>query len=184
MQSEILIVMCSYMRKIFLITLTVLLCGQLYAQVGGGKDSTNLKDKVWYPSLFTKDYVVVAINAHTTDEELLKIRKDILKYSSIRFTNFDVIRSSNGDIYFLSMAVDCRDGYKGNISHAFEPGDTTYYGFVRDYSLNTYKRPFYIGNLLSEYSGIKHVEDYLIKQSLEANNEDATQVDSSLNKEE
>lgn len=172
------------MRKIFLITLTILLSGQLYAQKGGSMDGSKSNDKVWYPSLFTKDYVVVAVNAHTTDEELLKIRKDVLKYSSIRFTNFDVIRSSNGDIYFLSMAVDCRDGYKGNISHAFEPGDTTYYGFVRDYSLNTYKRPFYIGNLLGEYSGIKHVEDYLKKQSLEANNEDSAQIDNSVNKEE
>ncbi|MBR1774707.1 MAG: hypothetical protein IJ759_04185 [Bacteroidales bacterium] len=117
--------------------------------------------KQWAPAYFSKDYVVVAINAHTTDSELLQIRKNILKYSMIRFTNFDVIRSDDGSIYFLSMEVDCRDGYSGKISHAFEPGDTTYYGFVRDYSLNTYKKPFFIGNLLSPYSGINHVEEYI-----------------------
>ncbi len=184
MQSENFIIACCAMRKIVLMISVLLLCVQLYAQgyKSDLEDSTK-NVKPWYPSLFSKDYVVVAINAHTTDEELLKIRKDILKYSSIRFTNFDVIRSSNGDIYFLSMAVDCRDGYKGNISHAFEPGDTTYYGFVRDYSLNTYKRPFYIGNLLSEYSGIKHVENYLIEQSLKAQNEDTAEIDNGLKQE-
>jgi hypothetical protein len=123
--------------------------------------------KSWAPFYFSKDYVVVAVCANTTDEELLSIRKNILKYSSIRFTNFDVIRSGDGSIYFLSMEVDCRDGYSGKISHAFEPGDTTYYGFVRDFSLNTYKKPFFIGNLLSPYSGINHVEEYIKENSKE-----------------
>ncbi|MCH3924840.1 MAG: hypothetical protein LKE30_07990 [Bacteroidales bacterium] len=130
------------------------------------QDSSISKNN-YYPYLFTKDYVVVGINAKTTDKQLLEIRKNILKYTSIRFTNFDVIRGKNGDIYFLSMAVDCRDGYKGDISHSFEKGDTTYYGFVRDYSLNTYKRAFYIGDLTSELSGINHVKEYLEKKSLE-----------------
>ena len=139
------------MRKLLLTVLFTLLASGLFAQ----------GEKSWYPAYFSKDYVVVAVNAHTTDEELLQIRKNILKYSMIRFTNFDVIRAADGSIYFLSMEVDCRDGYSGKISHAFEPGDTTYYGFVRDYSLNTYKKPFFIGNLLSPYSGINHVEEYI-----------------------
>ncbi|MBR1626808.1 MAG: hypothetical protein IJ681_06660 [Bacteroidales bacterium] len=126
--------------------------------------------KEWAPAYFSKDYVVVAVNAHTTDSELLQIRKNILKYSMIRFTNFDVIRADDGSIYFLSMEVDCRDGYNGKISHAFEPGDTTYYGFVRDYSLNTYKKPFFIGNLLSPYSGINHVEEYIATKKQEEDN--------------
>src|SRR5574344_379784 len=130
------------------------------------QDSSISKNN-YYPYLLTKDYVVVGINAKTTDKQLLEIRKNILKYTSIRFTNFDVIRGKNGDIYFLSMAVDCRDGYKGDISHSFEKGDTTYYGFVRDYSLNTYKRAFYIGDLTSELSGINKVKEYLEKKSIE-----------------
>lgn len=145
---------------------------------------SNVKDSVehsWYPCMFTDDYAVVAVNAHTTDAELLRIRKEILKYSSIRFTNFDVIRSNNGDIYFLSMAVDCRDGYKGSISHAFEPGDTTYYGFVRDFSLNSYKRPFFMGNLCSEFSGIDNVENYLwqkyLNEQKNANNVESESVE-------
>lgn len=128
--------------------------------------------KPYYPTLLTKDYVVVGISAKTTDKQLLEIRKNILKYTTIRFTNFDVIRGKNGDIYFLSMEVDCRDGYKGNISHAFEKGDTTYYGFIRDYSLNTYKRAFYIGDLTSPLSGINHVEEYLENQK-QKNKEDS-----------
>lgn len=156
------------MKKILGLIICMFCVTSLFAQ----EDSTTYNNKKgWYPYLFTKDYAVVAINSHTTDEELLKIRKDILKYTSIRFTNFDVIRSDNGDIYFLSMAVDCRDGYKGNISHSFEPGDTTYYGFVRDFSLNTFKRPFFIGNLCSPYSGINHVEEYLLKEKQEAENQ-------------
>ena len=120
--------------------------------------------KSWAPAYFSKDYVVVAISSKTTDDELLQIRKNILKYSSIRFTNFDVIRAKDGSIYFLSMEVDCRDSYSGKISHAFEPGDTSYYGFVRDYSLNTYKKPYFIGNLLSDYSSINHIEEYIQQQ--------------------
>ena len=139
------------MRKLLLTVLFTLLASGLFAQ----------GEKSWYPAYFSKDYVVVAVNAHTTDEELLQIRKNIQKYSMIRFTNFDVIRAAAGSIYFLSMEVDCRAGYSGKISHAFEPGDMTYYGFVRDYSLNTYKKPFFIGNLLSPYSGINHVEEYI-----------------------
>ncbi|MBP3254649.1 MAG: hypothetical protein J6M30_09110 [Bacteroidales bacterium] len=145
------------MKKVFAIMMLCLFGINLYSQ----------QSKAWYPAYFSKDYAVVAVNAHTTDEELLKIRKDILKYTSIRFTNFDVIRSANGDIYFLSMEVDCRDGYSGKISHAFEPGDTTYYGFVRDFSLNTYKKPFFIGNLCSPYSGINHVEEYILNKQKE-----------------
>lgn len=136
-----------------------LLSGMLFAQ----------SPKSWAPAYFSKDYVVVAINARTTDAELLEIRKNILKFSMIRFTNFDVIRANDGSIYFFSMEVDCRDGYNGKISHAFEPGDTTYYGFVRDYSLNTYKKPFFIGNLLSPYSGINHVEEYILTKKQEEN---------------
>lgn len=149
------------MKKIGLIISLFLFGFSLYAQ----------QPKSWYPTYFSKDYVVVAVNAHTTDAELLKIRKDILKYSLIRFTNFDVIRANDGTIYFLSMEVDCRDGYSGKISHAFEPGDTTYYGFVRDFSLNTYKKPFFMGDLLSPYSGIKHVEEYILRKQEEEKNE-------------
>mgnify|MGYP003329490196 CR=1 FL=1 len=61
-----------------------------------------------------------------------------------------MIRGKDGDIYFLSMAVDCRDGFKGDISHSFEPGDTTHYGFIRDYTKDPNKIAFYIGNLDAE----------------------------------
>ena len=110
-----------------------------------------------FPYYIGKDYVVVGVGAKTTDAELLDIRKNLLKYSSIRFTEFDVIRGEDGDIYFLSMEVDCRDGYSASISHSFEKGDTTIHGFIRDYTKTKYNRAFYYGNLCSEQSGIERV---------------------------
>lgn len=138
------------MKKIivFLTSIAFFYCPNLIAQ-----DSSN----ICYPYIFTKDYAVVGVCAKTTDKELLEIRKNILKYTSIRFTNFDVIRGEDGDIYFLSMEVDCRDGHKGAISHAFEAGDTTYYGFIRDYTKEPNKISFYIGDLNDEKSCINHV---------------------------
>lgn len=150
------------MKQLSIFVLGVLFSLFVYAQ------DSNETDNVCYPYIFTKDYAVVGINAKTTDKELLNIRRDILKYTSIRFTNFDVIRGKNGDIYFLSMEVDCRDGYKGAISHAFEPGDTTYYGFIRDFTKEPNKIAFYIGNLSDEKSCIDHVNAFIKeKQSKE-----------------
>ena len=147
------------MKKLYLFILSAIIGLNIHAQ----------NPSLWYPAYFSKDYIVVAVNSKTTDSELLQIRKDILKYTSVRFTNFDVIRAKDGSIYFLSMEVDCRDGYNGKISHAFEPGDTSYYGFIRDFSLNTYKKPFFMGDLLSPYSGIKHAEEYIINRKNEEN---------------
>ncbi|MDR1725167.1 MAG: hypothetical protein LBR28_02110 [Bacteroidales bacterium] len=93
------------------------------------------------------DYVCVCITSKTTDEQLLEIRKKIIQHTKIRFTNFDVIRGSNGDIYFLSMSIDCRDGYSGEFSHSFEPGDTSVQGFYRHYRKNTYIKPFVFGDI-------------------------------------
>ena len=149
------------MKRLFLLFVGIIACLGLKAQ------SSTESSGICYPYMFSKDYAVVGICAKTTDEELLKIRKDILKYTSIRFTNFDVIRGKDGDIYFLSMAVDCRDGFKGDISHSFEPGDTTYYGFIRDYTKEPNKVAFYIGNLSDENSCIKHVEESVAKAKKE-----------------
>ncbi|MDR0789869.1 MAG: hypothetical protein LBO06_03630 [Bacteroidales bacterium] len=92
-------------------------------------------------------FVSVCVTAKTSDEQLLEIRKKIIQHTKIRFTNFDVIRGSNGDIYFLSMAIDCRDGYSGEFSHSFEPGDTSVQGFYRHYYKNTYNKPFVFGDI-------------------------------------
>ena len=115
------------------------------------------ESKSLYPFYIGKDYVVVGVSADTSDKELLEIRKNILKYSSIRFTEFDVIRSKSGKIQFLSMRVDCRDGYNAYISHSFEDGDKSVHGFIRDYTRTNYDRAFYYGDLTSELSGIKRV---------------------------
>lgn len=112
-----------------------------------------LKDS---PIYIEGDVVMVGVNAKTTDDELLEIRTKLLKYTTIRFTEFDVIRAKptnkkeEGDIQFISMEVDCRDGYSGKISHSFEQGDTSTFGFYRDYSKNTYNKAFFIGNLSNE----------------------------------
>ena len=108
------------------------------------------------PIYVTDDLVIVGITAKTTDNKLLK-------YSSIRFTNFDVIRVNKeskwfkslfkkefGDIQFISMEVDCRDGFSGKISHSFESGDKSVQGFYRDYKKNSYKKSFFIGDLTKE----------------------------------
>ncbi len=149
------------MRKKAILFVAVLLCSivGLWAQ----------KDENPYPFYISKDYVVVGVSANTTDKQLLDIRKNILKYSSIRFTNFDVIRGEDGKIYFLSMEIDCRDGYHASISHSFEKGDKSVHGFIRDYSRNNYKRPFYYGDLTSELSGIERVKE-AIKKEKEENN--------------
>ena len=115
------------------------------------------ESKSLYPFYIGKDYVVVGVNADTSDKELLEIRKNILKYSSIRFTEFDVIRSKSGKIQFISMEIDCRDGYKASISHSFEKGDKSVHGFIRDYTRTNYDRAFYYGDLTSELSGIERV---------------------------
>lgn len=115
------------------------------------------ESKSLYPFYIGKDYVVVGVSADTSDKELLEIRKNILKYSSIRFTEFDVIRSKSGKIQFLSMRVDCRDGYNAYISHSFEDDDKSVHGFIRDYTRTNYDRAFYYGDLTSELSGIERV---------------------------
>jgi hypothetical protein len=125
------------------------------------------EQKSLYPFYIGKDYVVVGVSAKTTDKELLEIRKNILKYSSIRFTEFDVIRGENGDIYFLSMRIDCRDGYSAYISHSFEKGDTSIHGFVRDYTKTNFNRAFYYGDLTSEISGIERIKQALTEKEEE-----------------
>ena len=66
-------------------------------------------NKDLFPFYIGKDYVVVGVSAKTTDKELLEIRKNILKYSTIRFNEFDVVRGENGDIYFLSILCQSLD---------------------------------------------------------------------------
>ncbi len=122
-----------------------------------GAMAQNDNDKSPFPYYIGKDYVVVGVSCDTSDKELLEIRKNILKYSSIRFTEFDVIRSKSGKIQFISMEIDCRDGYKASISHSFEKGDKSVHGFIRDYTRTNYDRAFYYGDLTSELSGIERV---------------------------
>lgn len=110
--------------------------------------------KKYPPVSIDSTKVVVTVTAKTTDEELFKIRKDLLRFTIIRFVNFDVIRGENGDIYFLSMHVDCRDGYNGNISHSFEEGDESVWGFYRHYKKRPYQLPFFIGNLTDKIDNI------------------------------
>jgi hypothetical protein len=131
---------------------SILLLGCLFLSIITFSQVEKVKDS---PIYVDKDLVVVGINAKTTDKELLDIRKKILRYTSIRFTEFDVIRTKpkrkkeEGDIRFISMEVDCRDGFNGKISHSFEEGDTDIYGFYRDYS-STHRVAFFIGNLTQE----------------------------------
>lgn len=132
------------MKRLFLLLLFVFSTIASFAQVEKLKDS---------PIFIEENLVVVGVSAKTTDAQLLEIRTKLLKYTSIRFTNFDVIRTTPknkkevGDIQFISMEVDCRDGFSGKISHSFEPGDTSVQGFYRDYTKNSYKLSFFIGDL-------------------------------------
>jgi len=112
--------------------------------------------------------VVIGVSAKTTDSELLEIRTKLLKFTTIRFIEFDVIREPSqkrdqeGDIQFVSLEVDCRDGYIGRISHSFEKGDNSIQGFYRNYSKNTYNRAFFIGKLgerFDKQENIKVLED-------------------------
>lgn len=132
------------------------------------------------PICIEGDIVIVGVSAKTTDKELLEIRTKLLKHTTIRFTEFDVIRAKPkrrrevGDIQFISMEVDCRDGYSGKISHSFEPGDTSVQGFFRDYSKNTYNRAFFIGNLS------EHNLDFINEKNAESTTQtpaDSTKVD-------
>lgn len=142
------------MRYIFLFL------GFLLISLSGISQVDKIKES---PIYVTDDLVIVGITAKTTDKELLELRTKLLKYSSIRFTNFDVIRVNKeskwfkslfkkefGDIQFISMEVDCRDGFSGKISHSFESGDTSVQGFYRDYKKNSYKKSFFIGDLTKE----------------------------------
>lgn len=135
------------MKKFILLLGLISLSFVSFSQVEILKDS---------PIYIEGDVVMVGVNAKTTDDELLEIRTKLLKYTTIRFTEFDVIRAKptnkkeEGDIQFISMEVDCRDGYSGKISHSFEQGDTSTFGFYRDYSKNTYNKAFFIGNLSNE----------------------------------
>lgn len=135
------------MKKFILLLGLISLSFVSFSQVEILKDS---------PIYIEGDVVMVGVNAKTTDKELLEIRTKLLKFTTIRFTEFDVIRAKpenkkeEGDIQFISMEVDCRDGYSGKISHSFEQGDTSTFGFYRDYSKNTYNKAFFIGNLSNE----------------------------------
>ncbi|MCK9320466.1 MAG: hypothetical protein M0P32_00535 [Bacteroidales bacterium] len=131
----------------------ILLLGLISLSFVSFSQTELLKDS---PIYIEGDVVMVGVNAKTTDDELLEIRTRLLKFTTIRFTEFDVIRANptnkkeEGDIQFISMEVDCRDGYSGKISHSFEQGDTSTFGFYRDYSKNTYNKAFFIGNLSNE----------------------------------
>lgn len=131
----------------------ILLLGLISLSFVSFSQTELLKDS---PIYIEGDVVMVGVNAKTTDDELLEIRTRLLKFTTIRFTEFDVIRAKpenkkeEGDIQFISMEVDCRDGYSGKISHSFEQGDTSTFGFYRDYSKNTYNKAFFIGNLSNE----------------------------------
>ncbi|MDD2576939.1 MAG: hypothetical protein PHG98_00670 [Bacteroidales bacterium] len=131
----------------------ILLLGLISLSFVSFSQTELLKDS---PIYIEGDVVMVGVNAKTTDDELLEIRTKLLKFTTIRFTEFDVIRANptnkkeEGDIQFISMEVDCRDGYSGKISHSFEQGDTSTFGFYRDYSKNTYNKAFFIGNLSNE----------------------------------
>ena len=131
----------------------ILLIGLISLSFVSFSQTELLKDS---PIYIEGDVVMVGVNAKTTDDELLEIRTRLLKFTTIRFTEFDVIRANptnkkeEGDIQFISMEVDCRDGYSGKISHSFEQGDTSTFGFYRDYSKNTYNKAFFIGNLSNE----------------------------------
>lgn len=147
------------MRKGFVVLVALMMSFVLSFAQNDNKDL--------YPFYIGKDYVVVGVSAKTTDKELLEIRKNILKYSSIRFNEFDVIRGENGDIYFLSIKVDCRDGYSAYISHSFEKGDTTVHGFIRDYTKTHFNRAFYYGDLTDETSGIERIKQALAEKEEE-----------------
>lgn len=152
------------------ILLTALLC----FSIGAMAQEEKIKDN---PAYITKDLVVVGITAKTTDAQLLDIRTRLLKYSTIRFTNFDVIRAKvykktffglfkkkvEGDIQFVSMEVDCRDGFNGKISHSFENGDSDTWGFYRDYEKNSFKKSFFIGNLTKETANNVQQNEYIEK---------------------
>lgn len=135
------------MKKFILLLGLISLSFVSFSQVEILKDS---------PIYINGDVVMIGVNAKTTDKELLEIRTKLLKYTNIRFTEFDVIRATptckkeEGDIQFISMEVDCRDGFSGKISHSFESGDKSTFGFYRDYSMNTYNKAFFIGNLDEE----------------------------------
>ena len=148
------------MKRKFAIFVSVLLLSVLAIKAQSESNSP-------FPYYIGKDYVVVGVSSSTSDKELLEIRKNILKYSSIRFTNFDVIRAKSGEIQFLSMEIDCRDGYKASISHSFEKGDKSVFGFIRDYTRTNYDRAFYDGDLTSELSGIERVTKAIEKANQE-----------------
>lgn len=147
------------MKKKFIVLLVLVMS---FAFSFAQSESKNL-----YPFYIGKDYVVVGVSAKTTDKELLEIRKNILKYSSIRFNEFDVIRGEDGDIYFLSIKVDCRDGYNAYISHSFEKGDTSVHGFIRDYTKTHFNRAFYYGDLTDKTSGIERIKQELAEKEEE-----------------
>lgn len=144
------------MKKLFLLLVFSFIAGVVVAQVERLKES---------PIYIDDTLVVVGVNAKTTDKELLEIRTKLLKFTTIRFIEFDVIRETTkskyeeGDIQFISMEVDCRDGYVGKISHSFEPGDKSIQGFYRDYSKNTFRRAFFIGALADKYIALKRTEE-------------------------
>lgn len=143
------------MKKIFFLLVFSILSIIAYSQV----------EKLQNSPIFIDDtLVVIGINSKTSDKELLEIRTKLLKFSTIRFIEFDVIRepsskkNEQGDIQFLSLEVDCRDGYIGKISHSFEKGDNSIQGFYRDYSKNTYRRAFFIGKLADNYPNIENTK--------------------------
>ncbi len=140
----------------------------LFISLTGYAQLEKIEDSPYY---IDKDLVVVGITANTTDKELLEIRTQLLKFTSIRFTNFDVIREKKGrkferfwfrkqygKIQFVSMEVDARDGFSGKISHSFEPGDKSTQGFYRDYEKNTYNKAFFIGDLGEETQRINSLK--------------------------
>ena len=146
------------MKKIFFLIVFSFFSMIAYSQV----------EKLQNSPIFINDtLVVVGINSKTTDKELLEIRTKLLKFSTIRFIEFDVIRepsskkNEEGDIQFISLEVDCRDGYIGKISHSFEKGDNSIQGFYRDCSKNNYRRAFFIGTLADNYQNMetKKTED-------------------------
>ena len=164
------------MKKLFFLVVFSLITGIGFAQVERLNNA---------PIYIADTLIVVVVRAQTTDKELLEIRTKLLKFTTIRFIEFDVIREPSskkdveGDIQFLSLEVDCRDGYVGRISHSFEKGDHSIQGFYRNYSKNTYNRAFFIGKLADNYiyNENKAKEDSQIELNLDQKDIDIQKIE-------
>jgi hypothetical protein len=87
--------------------------------------------------------VSLAIDKHTTRDQLLKFKQKLWEIKKITFNIEQLTLTPNNEIETIRISVDCHDGFKGNAANNLQLSSSKI-GFVRNYEPSS-DIPFKIG---------------------------------------